>query len=664
MNTMYNLKQLKSERERNNNKPIDKLNATATLQLETSFYPTSTYKANNYNPQYTAPSKFESFSAVEPVVRMSNPKSAAIDIAPTKAGWREEKQMGLRNKNLGKVAINKHTKLSTSTDELLKLASGRHMRKRDEYGESPGDELSFGSRPETPSIDSSYDISENPSQVEVNIDDFEADFDNLSISQPLATEDDLDMNESAADSVCRYFASGFCSRGNRCNFVHNDETTTTPPPPPPIASIVPPPTKSTQKNRIKTGSRHPVPASCYVNLTLEECRGNIATMCLDQHGCRFLQRHLDSGDSSVVTLIYSEVIEHIMELMSDPFGNYLCQKLIEFCNEEQRLEITKRVSGNLVLISKNMHGTRAAQKLIECISSPEETRLVRKSLKGSVVSLIQDLNGNHVIQKCLHKMEPNDNQFIYDAVAQHCIQVSTHRHGCCVMQRCIDHATYDQKLQLVEEIKNNALSLVQDPYGNYVVQYAIDLDIPTLPTDIIIKLQGNLHYLAKQKFSSNVIEKCLKTGDSACVIRVLKEFLGDFNTTVDGKVQDQIIGLLQDSYGNYVIQTCLSEGASKAHKEYSRLCETLRPFIHQLHNAPYMKRIATLLNLVPVVAPVNNNIMLPTAAGAPSLVQMKPLLPNGIQQPSTLLNVTQPTPVKSKNNAGTQTLVAHPKYRR
>jgi len=45
-------------------------------------------------------------------------------------------------------------------------------------------------------------------------------------------------------------------------------------------------------------------------------------------------------------------------------------------------------------------------------------------LKGNVVALIQDLNGNHVIQKCLNKMEPNDNQFIYDAVAQNCIQVS------------------------------------------------------------------------------------------------------------------------------------------------------------------------------------------------------------------------------------------------
>lgn len=154
-----------------------------------------------------------------------------------------------------------------------------------------------------------------------------------------------------------------------------------------------------------------------------------------------------------------------------------------------------------------MHGTRAVQKTIEHLGSPEEIRLIREALKGSVVGLIQDLNGNHVIQKCIHKMEPNDNQFIYDAVAQHCIQVATHRHGCCVMQRCIDHASDQQKLQLVTEIKNNALSLVQDAFGNYVVQYVLDLGMEDICEALARNLGGHLFYLSTQKFSSNVVEK-------------------------------------------------------------------------------------------------------------------------------------------------------------
>lgn len=63
-----------------------------------------------------------------------------------------------------------------------------------------------------------------------------------------------------------------------------------------------------------------------------------------------------------------------------------------------------------------------------------------------MVALIKDLNGNHVVQKCLHKLSAEHNQFIYDIVSRNCIQVASHKHGCCVYQRCIDRATLSQKV--------------------------------------------------------------------------------------------------------------------------------------------------------------------------------------------------------------------------
>lgn len=70
------------------------------------------------------------------------------------------------------------------------------------------------------------------------------------------------------------------------------------------------------------------------------------------------------------------------------------------------------------------------------------------ALQPNVVALIKDLNGNHVIQKCLHKLSPEHNQFIYDTVSEFCIEVASHKHGCCVYQRCIDHAIQSQKVIL------------------------------------------------------------------------------------------------------------------------------------------------------------------------------------------------------------------------
>jgi hypothetical protein len=58
----------------------------------------------------------------------------------------------------------------------------------------------------------------------------------------------------------------------------------------------------------------------------------------------------------------------------DPFGNYLCQKLLEYATDEQRNIICGSVVTDLVSISLNMHGTRAVQKMIDFLSTRQQVR--------------------------------------------------------------------------------------------------------------------------------------------------------------------------------------------------------------------------------------------------------------------------------------------------
>jgi len=202
-------------------------------------------------------------------------------------------------------------------------------------------------------------------------------------------------------------------------------------------------------------------------------------------------------------------------------------------------------------------------------------------LADSVVELIQDLNGNHVIQRCLHRLSAEDNnQFIYNAVTtgNNCVQVATHRHGCCVLQRCIDNASQKQKVQLINEIIKNALTLVQDPYGNYVVQYVLDLPFPNLVEALVQSFLGHIRQLAMQKFSSNVIEKSLNVTGQHTRNLIIKEVLSDSGLSA----------MLQDPFANYVIQTALTVSEPAQHNE---LIEAIKPHINQLRNTPYGKRI-------------------------------------------------------------------------
>jgi hypothetical protein len=40
--------------------------------------------------------------------------------------------------------------------------------------------------------------------------------------------------------------------------------------------------------------------------------------------------------------VFPELLEHATTLMMDPFGNYLIQKLLDRCSEEQRLQVHAR----------------------------------------------------------------------------------------------------------------------------------------------------------------------------------------------------------------------------------------------------------------------------------------------------------------------------------
>lgn len=207
------------------------------------------------------------------------------------------------------------------------------------------------------------------------------------------------------------------------------------------------------------------------NIKLETLSGEIYGLCKDQHGCRYLQKKLEERVPDQIELIFDETVPHVIELMTDPFGNYLCQKLLEYSNDDQRTALIRNAAPQMVKIALNQHGTRALQKMIEFVTTHEQIEIIIDALKDEVVPLIQDLNGNHVIQKCLTHLASEDLQFIFDAVGLHCVTVGTHRHGCCVLQRCIDHASGAQKGQLIQHITASAHTLVQDPFGNYVVQY-------------------------------------------------------------------------------------------------------------------------------------------------------------------------------------------------
>ncbi|KAI0218586.1 hypothetical protein L0F63_004795 [Massospora cicadina] len=419
--------------------------------------------------------------------------------------------------------------------------------------------------------------------------------------------------------LCRFYLQGHCTKASRCLFKHvsraeylghqvrpRDPVSSAripksrqKPPACPAPIHVPPATLPPSAKTPTRSGRRPTESDKYgppsqldlrlLSRDFSQHVGSLAALCMDQNGCRFLQKKLEERKPYQTQVIFQEVSATFVELMTDPFGNYLCQKLMEHCNDTQRSRLVEIAADRLVQISLNMHGTRAVQKMLEFLVPAGGARpataifTIIDAIRDSVVELIKDLNGNHVIQKCIHLLCPEFNQFIYDSVSVHVVEVATHRHGCCVLQRCIDNGSDAQKRQLALAITEAAPRLVQDPFGNYVIQYVLDLAVPEYTALVIAQFVDRVGALSVQKFSSNVIEKCIRKAERATRRQLIEELLN----------RERFDLLIRDSYANYVVQTCL-EFAEKDQRDM--LVQCIKPLLSSVKGTTYGKRIMSCIH--------------------------------------------------------------------
>jgi len=287
----------------------------------------------------------------------------------------------------------------------------------------------------------------------------------------------------------------------------------------------------------------------FTSFTPQQIYTNALDMAKDQGGCRLLQQKLDEGNTFALQAILEQVFPQLPKLMPHPFGNYLCQKLFEVLDKNSLLSVIDQVSPFLAEMALDTHGTRSVQKLISVAKVyPDLIYRLLPSIEKDSITLINDLNGNHVIQRCLQELGAPYDQFVYETAGKHLVEIATHKHGCCVLQRCIDAATHGQREALVDKIIENAVRLVQDAFGNYVVQYVIDLENPENNARLALIFIGHMEELATQKFSSNVIEKCLQKNSEDMQHEMIKA-IGS---------PAYVAKLVVDQYANYVVQRALS----------------------------------------------------------------------------------------------------------
>ncbi|XP_024008001.1 pumilio homolog 15 [Eutrema salsugineum] len=284
---------------------------------------------------------------------------------------------------------------------------------------------------------------------------------------------------------------------------------------------------------------------------------DLYTMCSFRVTATTLSRAKDRGESQrllkviaegsrkTIDKIFEDLVSQVCELMIDPIGHEVLQKLFEKCTDEQItrvLDIVIQQPIQFIRICGDSHGTHAIQDLMRCLGSDEQISRLMVTLCHVALVLTKSINANHVILFCFTHFSPSQNRYLLQVIAQNCYQVAIDQFGCCMLQQCIGKSYQEIRDPLIEKIITHSMSLCVNCYGNYVVQFVLELEDFHVAAALSKYFDGNYAQLSCDKYGSHAVQRCL-TSRQFNSRKIVNELISDIDS------------LLVNPFGNYVIQT-------------------------------------------------------------------------------------------------------------
>lgn len=277
-----------------------------------------------------------------------------------------------------------------------------------------------------------------------------------------------------------------------------------------------------------------------------EVVGSLATVACTSQGRSMLQTVMRSAPPSVISTIFLELISEMETVALDTHGCHVLRSLIELLCEPEVLQLIRAFNETLVL---NM-----------CTMS----QYTRK--------ILQTLFERH--------QNVMDLQLIVDILAKSVQYLAATQQGCISLMRVFECCNGEQKHQLMTPLLPMFCDLSTDPFGNYVVQCAIEHSSPGVALRYVRDyFAGHLLQLATNKFASNVVEKVISLMGSSDFVRnlLLDELI--FNPAA-------LQQMVHDGFGNFVVQSLIESSVNPA--ELKRIFDRLKPLVAL---SPYGQKI-------------------------------------------------------------------------
>jgi len=188
------------------------------------------------------------------------------------------------------------------------------------------------------------------------------------------------------------------------------------------------------------------------------------------------------------------------------------------------------------------------------------------ALTGSLAGLVDDRNGNHVVQRMIETGgESVAKQLLDEWVASRggsgpgsgeheaLAGMARHSFGCRVSQRVMERGGKSSRDRVAAAACSLVGELALDEYGTYVVQHLLQFGSESEQRSVVEFLSGSAARLACTKYGSAVLERCLERAAPSVRNHLVAE--------VSGLGGPGLERLAMDRFGNFVLQRVMGCGS-------------------------------------------------------------------------------------------------------
>jgi len=226
------------------------------------------------------------------------------------------------------------------------------------------------------------------------------------------------------------------------------------------------------------------------------------------------------------------------------YGNYFIQDLFQKMNKDLIQLTVELISSEFVNIAKTPSGTHSLQSLLNYVNNSEIEISIVKAIKYKEKEMAFDEYATYVLQKIISIIPDNKRIRLNNIIIENAKELSLNANSVFVLKKFIMTTTIEEnKIRLMNAIKKYFLIISQNPFGNYVIQYLLEVWTIKDCELIVNEIFNKVIELSAERFSANI------------VIYVLKCFNNNYKKKLISTLcfSTNIINLLKNKYSFYVI---------------------------------------------------------------------------------------------------------------